>query len=61
MNPGTLAKLAIDVSQKYEHIYTLMKSTPDTLPPFLNYLSIKINLWKAISLRLVAEEAYGKG
>jgi len=63
---GAIAKLCIDVHQKFEHAASLlkgMKSCPVTeiLPPFMNYININCKVWKAFSYRLVAQDLYSKG
>lgn len=63
---AAISKLCVDVFQKYEYINNLlrnMKGCPasEVLPPLLNYVSINMKVWKAVSYKLVAMDCYSKG
>jgi len=67
---GALSKLTMDISQKYDHAFSLLNKISlqngvngslVVLPTLLSYLSINATLWKGITFRLLAQDNYSKG
>ena len=58
---GAISKLASDTAQRYDHALSLLKGVSDVAPQVITYLSLSVNLWKAVTLKLVALDYYEKG
>lgn len=62
MSNSTVSKLCMDVSQKYEYAFSVLKDkATEILPPYLNYLDLNTYLWKAQSYRFLAEDENSQG
>eukprot|EP01114_Cavostelium_apophysatum_P020799 TRINITY_DN7068_c0_g1_i1.p1 TRINITY_DN7068_c0_g1~~TRINITY_DN7068_c0_g1_i1.p1 ORF type:complete len:377 (+),score=67.66 TRINITY_DN7068_c0_g1_i1:89-1219(+) len=61
---AVLAKLCVDIHQKYEHALSLlrgMSAAEQVSKELMTFVSVSTVLWKAVALRLMAEDSCNKG